>query len=81
MMEAQLLFNLIGGLATLGLSGYVSYVHKQLAALKKENEVTKDELHAFELRVAREHPTDDDMREIKATLLRIEAKLDQKVDK
>lgn len=80
-MEIQQLLNWIGGIATVCLSGYVTFVHARMEQLKKDNEKTAKELSEFKLDVAKNHPTDSDMRDIREALIRIEAKLDRKVDK
>lgn len=80
-MEFQPLLNWIGGLATLAITAWVGLTWNKQEALKSEADKLRQDLNDFKLKVAETHPTDDDMREIKATLLRIETKLDLKADK
>jgi hypothetical protein len=81
MMDPQIVLNWLGGLATLAITGFVSVIWARQEAFRADLVALRQELNDFKLKVAENHPTDADMREIRDSLLRIEAKLDLKADK
>ncbi len=80
-MELQLIFNTIGGIATLIVAGYVKFVQVQLSDAREVALKAADKLETFQLKVAERYVTHDDLRRIEESLIRIEATLSAKVDK
>lgn len=80
-MDLQWLFNLIGGVATLIVAGYVRFVQGQLDNARQESAADRSAFTNFRIEVAKEYVRHEDLRRIEDALVRIEAKLDLKVDK
>lgn len=80
-MDWQTVFNLIGT-GVMGLIGYfVKDVRDELRAAHAANAATKQTISDFRVKVAEDYVTHNDLGDIKATLVRIEQKLDGKADK
>lgn len=80
-MDWQLFFNIGGGVATVMIGGYVRFVQAQLDKAKDSQGVINKTLTDFQIKVAENYVTHQDLRRIEDALVRIEAKMDVKQDK
>ncbi len=80
-MDWQIVLDAVGGLATLIVGGYVRFVQSQLGQARMDQAVVNKTLTDFQIKVAENYVTHQDLRRIEDALVRIEAKMDVKQDK
>ena len=80
-MDWQLVFNAVGTVATLIVTGYVKFVQIQLNEARAVATKAAETLQHFQIKVAENYVTHGDLRKIEDSLVRIEAVLNAKQDK
>jgi len=80
-MDWQLVFNAVGTVATLIVTGYVKFVQIQLNDARHVAVKSAETLQTFQIKVAENYVTHSDLRKIEDSLVRIEAVLNAKQDK